>query len=181
MTSTSRLVVLPVSALAAVFALAVVGCSGRVTPQTPDTSETAVNGSQPGSPSGALPVDPPAGGDAVCAGKACGVDCTPDGSDEPFSCNSLGKCVGTGPSLGCGSRAPAKSPECAGKACGVDCTPAGSDEPFNCNNAGACVATGQPLFCKVCPEFLADCRQGDAPADLDGDGCIDGCKPVGSK
>jgi hypothetical protein len=67
---------------------------------------------------------------------------------------------------------------CAAKACGVDCTPAGSDEPFNCNLDGACVAAGQPLSCKVCAEFLGDCQKGDEPADLDGDGCIDGCRPI---
>jgi hypothetical protein len=67
---------------------------------------------------------------------------------------------------------------CAAKACGVDCTPRGSDEPFNCNRAGECVVTGQPLECQACPDFLADCRQGDVPADLDGDGCLDGCKPI---
>jgi hypothetical protein len=40
------------------------------------------------------------------------------------------------------------------------------------------VAAGQPLDCKKCPEFHGDCMQGHVPADLDGDGCIDGCKPA---
>jgi hypothetical protein len=64
--------------------------------------------------------------------------------------------------------------QCAGKACGSDCSPTGSDEPFACSAGGKCVAAGGDLACKP---FLGDCRQGDGPADLDGDGCIDGCKP----
>ena len=65
---------------------------------------------------------------------------------------------------------------CSGKACGSDCSPTGSDEPFNCNAAGQCVANGGDIACRQCPPFLGDCKQGNVPADLDGDGCIDGCK-----
>ena len=70
--------------------------------------------------------------------------------------------------------------ECAGKACGVDCTPPGSDEPFNCNASRHCVSvtSAADLACTTCPQFVGDCKQGDLPADLDGDGCIDGCKPA---
>jgi hypothetical protein len=75
----------------------------------------------------------------------------------------------------------ASSNVCHAKACGADCTPAGSDEPFNCDAMGQCIATGQPLGCEAgagaCPEFLGDCITGHLPADLDGDGCIDGCAP----
>lgn len=67
---------------------------------------------------------------------------------------------------------------CANRACGVDCTPAGADEPFHCNSVGKCVATGEALGCTACPAFLGDCPAGTAPADGDGDGCIDTCKPV---
>lgn len=92
--------------------------------------------------------------------------------------------------IGCGAKTeePAGTPThesgvisqdpCANKACGVDCTPAGSDEPFSCNSARKCVATGEALGCKACPEFLGDCTAGTAPADSNGDGCIDTCKPV---
>ena len=29
----------------------------------------------------------------------------------------------------------------------------------------------------ACAPFVGDCAMGSAPADYDGDGCIDGCKP----
>jgi hypothetical protein len=29
--------------------------------------------------------------------------------------------------------------------------------------------------CCICPEFLGECTLGTLPADLNGDGCIDGC------
>jgi hypothetical protein len=105
--------------------LGTVACSARSS--VPGTSDSAVSAAS-----------------SVCGGKACGVDCTPEGSDEPFNCNAAGECVATGQPLGC--EAP-KDP-CVGKACGVDCTPEGSDEPFNCNAAGKCTATGEPLGCK---------------------------------
>lgn len=171
------------SALAAVATLTVVGCSGKVEP-SPESKESSVNGTNGtgnggtsgGTSSSGSTTNPVGSGNSnACAGKACGVDCSPEGSDEPFNCNSAGQCVvNEGKGFGCTPPAP----ECAGKACGVDCTPAGSDEPFNCNSSGQCVATGTPLNCKVCPEFLADCIQGEAPADTDGDGCVDACRPV---
>lgn len=37
----------------------------------------------------------------VCAGKACGADCSPPGSDEPFNCNAAGACVVSGSELSC--------------------------------------------------------------------------------
>ncbi len=40
-------------------------------------------------------------GDEACIAKACGADCTPAGSDEPFQCAASGACVATGQSLGC--------------------------------------------------------------------------------
>ena len=80
-----------------------------------------------------------------CEDKACGVDCTPQGSDEPFNCNASGECVAAGADLGCEEDA------CAEKACGVDCTPGGSDEPFNCNASGECVVTGEDLDCEADP------------------------------
>ena len=72
------------------------------------------------------------------------------------------------------------SAECAGKACGSDCSPPGSDEPFNCTSTGRCAATpsAAELACKACAPFVGDCKSGEAPADLDGDGCVDGCKPT---
>jgi len=36
-----------------------------------------------------------------CEGKACGADCTPSGSDEPFNCNATGACVSAGNALSC--------------------------------------------------------------------------------
>lgn len=36
-----------------------------------------------------------------CSNKACGVDCTAAGSDEPFNCNADGRCVATGQELSC--------------------------------------------------------------------------------
>jgi hypothetical protein len=41
------------------------------------------------------------GAASACEGKACGADCTPEGSDEPFNCNVSGSCVATGQALGC--------------------------------------------------------------------------------
>lgn len=41
---------------------------------------------------------------------------------------------------------------------------------------GECVATGQPLGCKACPEFVGDCIAGERATDVDGDGCVDGCR-----
>lgn len=107
--------------------LAVLGCSEE-SKQTPTTQSADAKVDAAPNP---------------CAKKACGVDCTPAGSDEPFNCNAAGACVAAGQPLDCKNAENA----CAGKACGVDCTPAGSDEPFNCNAAGQCVATGQPLGC----------------------------------
>lgn len=166
------------SALASIALATAVGCSGKVAEPSPTGNESSVNGTNgtSGGTSSGGGSNPVASGNSnPCAGKACGVDCSPEGSDEPFNCNAAGQCV-TNQGQGFGCAPPA--PECAGKACGVDCTPNGSDEPFNCNSSGQCVATGTPLNCKVCPEFLADCRQGDAPADTDGDGCVDACRPV---
>lgn len=146
-------------ATATLFAAALVA-STACSSSTPDTRA-------PGGSSSNL--EGSAGAD-VCSGKACGVDCTPSGSDEPFNCNASGQCVSAGNDLGCkcpefvgdctAGTAPADrdgdgcvdgcapvSRECSGKACGVDCTPAGSDEPFNCNATGQCVATGNDLGC----------------------------------
>ena len=133
-----------------------VGCSSGVSPLAKEQSTAQSATSTP----------------AACDGKACGTDCSPAGSDEPFNCNAAGACVATGQPLGCTEPA---NP-CAGKRCGVDCSPAGSDEPFSCNAASACVPTPVENDCKKCPEFLGDCIEGQLPADRDGDGCIDGCK-----
>jgi hypothetical protein len=162
MSFSPRTSLLPAAFVASSIAVALFGCAGKTT-SPPDSSEARLSGSSASN---------------ACANKACGVDCTPPGSDEPFNCNAQGKCVYGGEQLGCG--APTTSPECAGKACGVDCTPAGSEEPFNCNAQGKCVYGGEQLGCKAkqCPEFLGDCIKGTAPADLDGDGCIDGCAPT---
>jgi hypothetical protein len=102
----------------------------------------------------------------ACSKKVCGADCTPAGSDEPFNCDAVGKCVAAGQPLGCEPNAP---DACAGKACGVDCTPAGSDEPFNCDAVGKCVATGQPLRCEA--GTVDPCA---------GKACGSNCTPAGS-
>lgn len=137
----------------------------------PQSGQSTVNGSSPAQDAGGAPA--PTKGTS-CENKICGADCTPAGSDEPFNCNASGQCVAnSGAAFDC-----ATVPECSGKVCGADCSAPGSDEPFNCNQAGQCVVnTGQKL-CGVCPEFVGDCREGDVPADLDGDGCIDGCKAL---
>ncbi len=111
-----------------------------------------------------------------CAGRIA------EPSPEPSPTNETETGVNaTGPAVSAPASSPAPAPECDGRACGADCSPPGSDEPFNCNAAHQCVATGAPLACKACPEFLGDCRVGDEPADLDGDGCIDGCRPIKGK
>lgn len=67
--------------------VAITGCSSATA--TPDSPSEGVEGLTAGrSPS--------------CSGKACGVDCSAAGSDEPFNCNSAGRCVATGQPLGCG-------------------------------------------------------------------------------
>lgn len=158
-------------------ALVAIGCGAKTTEPTHDTptTESGVTGQNP------------------CANKACGVDCTPEGSDEPFNCNSAGKCVATGEALGCkqcpaflgdcpAGTAPADSNGdgcidsckavangCSGKVCGQDCSPPGSDEPFNCNSAGRCVATGASLGCEPYPSPA--CHQKVCGAD---------CTPEGS-
>jgi hypothetical protein len=174
---------LAASTFAFVTAALVVGCSSTSDAPAP-TQQTGQASSQGCSSSGSSGSSGGSSGSSgtssggssgntsyACVHKGCGFDCTPEGSDEPFNCNAKGECVATGQPLGC-----QVSPECSGKACGVDCSPSGSDEPFNCNAAGQCVSAGHALGCKQCPEFLADCIQGQVPADLDGDGCIDGCK-----
>ena len=165
---------LPASTIAALISVAIIGCAARTSP--PPTGEQASNAVAGSSECSGKEEEekecPEFLGDCVagdvpsydadgcrigckspCAGKACGVDCTPEGSDEPFNCSAAGQCVAAGATLGCvevcsnpeGCKPP--SP-CDGKACGVDCTPEGSDEPFNCNANGVCVATGQPLGCQ---------------------------------
>ena len=163
MSTSSRFFSLPVSfsCLAAVVALAVVGCGGRSEEPSSHSSET--NASQGAASNGPAKPSPTAAKE--CSGKACGVDCTPAGSDEPFNCNSAGQCVATGQALGCKA-----CPEFLG-----DCIM--GEEPADFDGDG-CRDGCKP---KSCPPFLGDCRQGDEPADLDGDGCTDGCKPVGSK
>ena len=76
---------------------ALAGC-GSATPAT--NAETGANGLT-GEPS------------PQCSAKACGVDCTPAGSDEPFNCNASGRCVATGQPLGCKAACPAFLGDCA--------------------------------------------------------------------
>jgi len=169
MTSSSSFSALLVS-FAAVSLVAVVGCSGKTDLPTPSTGseQSSVNGTESAADGGAAPTT-----STSCATKVCGADCTPPGSDEPFACNPSGQCVAnSAAAFDC-----ATVPSCSGKVCGADCSPAGSDEPFNCNQAGQCVANEGQRLC-ACPEFVGDCRAGEAPADLDGDGCIDGCKAL---
>lgn len=157
------------ASFAAVSLLAAVGCSGKTDGPTPSTGsgQSSVNGSEPAADGGGAPST------STCATKVCGADCTPPGSDEPFACNASGQCIAnSAAAFDC-----ATVPACSGKVCGADCSPPGSDEPFNCNQAGQCVANEGQRLC-ACPEFVGDCRAGEAPADLDGDGCIDGCKAV---
>jgi hypothetical protein len=103
--------------LLAIAALAVVACAGT---DDPASSESSIV-------------------DGRCLDKACGADCTPPGSDEPFNCSASGRCLAAGAPLACPYE---PKTACADKACGADCTPPGSDEPFNCDARGACVATG---------------------------------------
>lgn len=169
--SASSLLRLPLSLsfLAAVVTTVAIGCGGRADEPATSASETnASESSKSGQSGGAGSTG--SGGAAVskeCAGKACGVDCTPPGSDEPFNCNSAGQCLATGQALGCGTKT---------------CLPFVGDcikgqEPADLDGDG-CIDGCKP---KSCPPFLADCRAGEEPADLDGDGCTDGCKPIGSK
>ena len=165
MSASSHHLRLSLSFLAAVVTAVAVGCGGR-TDEPTTASETNAN-------QGAASQAGTSGGDAggataskECSGKACGVDCSPAGSDEPFNCNSAGRCVAAGAALGCT------------KTCAPfvgDCIK--GEEPADFDGDG-CIDGCKP---KACPPFLADCRQGEEPADLDGDGCTDGCKPVGSK
>ena len=136
---------------AALTAATLVACSGKVTSTAPSTEAQGQPSTEQGGP-------------AQC--PAFLGDCQE--GDSPADLNGDG-CID-----GC------KTLRCTGKACGTDCSPSGSDEPFNCNARGQCVATGADLGCAPpkCPEFLGDCREGDGPADLDGDGCIDGCKTL---
>ncbi len=121
-----------------------------------------------------------------CVNKACGADCTPRGSDEPFNCNAAHQCVAAGADLGC------SPPKCAGKACGADCSNPGDDEPSFCNSAGKCVSTGTPITCPPPPPppppgkcagkaCGVDCSSpgDDEPSSCDGFGkCISTGTPV---
>jgi len=56
------------------------GCTSEVSPLANEQTATKSN---------------KATASAACEGKACGVDCSPAGSDEPFSCTAAGACVST--------------------------------------------------------------------------------------
>lgn len=167
MSASSNHLRLSLSFLAAVVTAVAVGCGGR-TDEPTTASETNANqgaSSQGGTGAGGAGAKG-ATASKECSGKACGVDCSPAGSDEPFNCNSAGRCVAAGAALGCT------------KTCAPfvgDCIK--GEEPADFDGDG-CIDGCKP---KACPPFLADCRQGEEPADLDGDGCTDGCKPIGSK
>ncbi|MBS2014295.1 MAG: hypothetical protein JST00_15520 [Deltaproteobacteria bacterium] len=140
-----------VAAAGLVASFGALGCSGKVEEPPPGGSQTSTSGA---STSGA----------------------TSSGAASSGASTSGASSSGGATSGGTSGAGTTTSP-CENKACGVDCSPPGSDEPFACNVKGECVATGTPLAC-ACPDFLADCRQGEGPADTDGDGCIDACRPV---
>lgn len=172
MSASSSFLRLPISltSLGVAVTLVAIGCGGKADEPTTSASETNANeGAQTsgGSASGTSGGSGSSTASKECANKACGVDCTPEGSDEPFNCNSAGRCVATGQALGC-----------APKVCAPfvgDCIKGMEEADLD---GDGCIDGCKP---KSCPPFLGDCRQGDEPADLDGDGCTDGCKPIGSK
>lgn len=130
-------------------------CAGKTETSTSTVEPSVV----PEEDAGSGPAPEP-----TCTGKACGVDCTPAGSDEPFNCNAAGQCVATGAPLGC------EPTSCVGKICGQDCSPPDSDEPFNCDAAGKCVVNGTGGACG--PATSPECA---------GKVCGQDCSPAGSE
>lgn len=108
----------------------------------------------------------------ACAGKACGADCTPSGSEEPSSCNMAGECVAARSALGCTSSSPV----------GVDSGGPVKDCSSPVKEGDACADEG--LQCAQAPETWVFCTCSDGQFDCNGninpickDGVVDisGC------